>query len=339
MAVEAPEKPPAGEPAPAPERRTEARESSATWPVRDRIALALCWTAGIGLCAIAASITLYMLVKGISELNFSYLTERPRTGGDQTGTGGFFDPIVGTVLLAAIGTLLALPLGVATAIWLSEYGRPSWLARAVESGIEILAGTPSIVFALFGLTFFGQAFFDFLSPVGAGALPLGRSFFIAGFMMSFIALPLVVGSTREALQAIPGHVREASYALGKTKAATIRRVLIPSARPGIATGGALGLGRIAGDTAIVVVLLGATLTIDPEPQDAFQDPGLKLPYEVLRGTGSTLTSYVYNNAVGEGNSPEKAYAAAFVLLVIVLGMTFIVDLISRNRKEPTWIGQ
>jgi phosphate transport system permease protein len=337
MAVEAPEKPPTDESAP--RRRTEARESSATWPMRDRIALALCWTAGIGLCAIAASITLYMLVKGISELNLSYLTERPRTGGDQTGTGGFFDPIVGTVLLATIGTLLALPIGVAAAIWLSEYGRPSWLARSVESGIEILAGTPSIVFALFGLTFFGQAFFYFLSPVGAGALPLGRSFFIAGFMMSFIALPLVVGSTREALQAIPGHVREASYALGKTKAATIRRVLIPSARPGIATGGALGLGRIAGDTAIVVVLLGATLTIQPEPQDSFENPSLGSSYHLLRGTGSTLTSYVYNNAVGEGNSPEKAYAAAFVLLVIVLGMTFIVDLISRKKKEPTWIGQ
>jgi phosphate transport system permease protein len=330
MAVEAPPEPAVDKPAVA---RTEARDSSTSWPTRDRVVLALCWTAGIGLCAVAAFIVLYMLFKGLSDLSLSLLVESPRTGGDQTGTGGFFDPIMGSLLLAVIGIVLALPLGVATAIWLSEYARPFWLARAVESGVEVLAGTPSIVLAFFGLTFFGQSVFGFLSPVGENANPLGRSFFIAGTMMAFIALPLIVGSTREALQAIPGHIREASYSLGKTKAATIRRVLLPTARPGIATGGVLGLGRIVGDTAIVVVLLGATLTIQPEPADRYD------PYSVLRGTGSTLTSYVYNNAVGEGGSPEKAYAAAFVLLVLVLGLTFAVDLIARNRKEPAWMGQ
>ena len=124
-------------------------------------------------------------------------------------------------------------------------------------------------------------------------------------------------------------MREASYALGKTKAATIRRVLLPAARPGIATGTALGMGRIAGDTAIVVILLGASLQLTGAG-------GLE-PFDTLRGTGSTLTSYVFvNSPAGEGNAPEKAYAAAFVLLVIVVALNFGVDLISRRRSAPSW---
>jgi phosphate transport system permease protein len=130
--------------------------------------------------------------------------------------------------------------------------------------------------------------------------------------MSFIALPLVVGATREGLNAIPGHVREASYALGKTKAATIRRVLLPSVRNNVAAGAALGMGRVIGDTAIIVILLGASFQLQPFEESP---PGA----DVLRGTGSTLTSYVYNNSpAGEGGAFEKAYAAAFVLLLIVL---------------------
>jgi phosphate transport system permease protein len=147
-------------------------------------------------------------------------------------------------------------------------------------------------------------------------------------MMSLIALPLIVGATREALQSIPTHVREASYALGKDKISTIRRVLLPASRKGIATGTTLGMGRIAGDTAIVILLLGGTATLEPQ--------GDTPVVRTLTGTGSTLTSYVYNNSpAGEGNAPEKAYAAAFILLVIVIGMNFVVDLLSRKRSD-TW---
>jgi phosphate transport system permease protein len=196
----------------------------------------------------------------------------------------------------------------------------------VESCVEIVAGTPTIVLAIFGLLVFTQGALGFLSFTAEGGAVFGRSFFIAGIMMSLIAIPLIVGATREALQSIPAHVREASYALGKDKISTIRRVLLPASRKGIATGTTLGMGRIAGDTAIVVILLGATPL---EPQGDV--PVLR----VLQGTGSTLTSYVYNNSpAGEGNAPEKAYAAAFVLLIIVILMNFFVDLISRQRSDP-----
>jgi phosphate transport system permease protein len=313
----------------APRRRTRARDSSASWPLIDRIGLALCWAAGILLCLIAAAIVIYMFVRGTQYLSLDLITSRPEAGADQARSGGFLDPLEGTVILTVMGAALAAPLGVATAVWLTEYGRPFWLARAVESGVEIVAGTPSIVLAIFGLIVFSNQALGFLSFTAQGGAVFGRSFFAAAAMMALIALPLVVGATREALQAVPGHVREASYALGKTKAATIRRVLLPAARPGIATGTALGMGRIAGDTAIVVILLGASLQL----QGAGGTPILS----TLRGTGSTLTSYVYNNSpAGEGNAEQKAYAAAFVLLVVVIGLNFVVDLLGRGRRGRTW---
>jgi len=148
-------------------------------------------------------------------------------------------------------------------------------------------------------------------------------------MMSLIALPLVFAATREALLSVPNHVREASYALGKTKIATIRRVLLPSCRPAIATGTVLGMGRIIGDTAIVVILLGASLQL----QSVGDVPGLS----TLKGSGSTLTSYVFNNSpAGEGQSPEKAYAAAFVLLLVVVALNYAVNRIT-SREAPQWI--
>jgi phosphate transport system permease protein len=300
------------------------------WSVRDRIGLGAAWFCGVLLCVIAGSIVIYMLVRGLQYVNIDAIGQHPvvLSTTQSTGTtGGYLDPILGTLILTTLGTLIALPVGVATAVWLSEYGRPAWLARAVESGVEIVAGTPTIVLAIFGLLVFSNGLFGFLSFTAEGGAVFGRSFFIAGIMMSLIALPLIVGSTREALQSIPAHVREASYALGKDKISTIRRVLLPASRKGIATGTTLGMGRIAGDTAIVVILLGASLTLEQE--------GGTPVIGTLKGTGSTLTSYVYNNSpAGEGNAPEKAYAAAFLLLMVVILMNFIVDLFSRQRSDP-----
>jgi phosphate transport system permease protein len=305
-------------------------EEIVPWSIGDRIGLAAAWFSGLLLCAIAASIVLYMLIRGLQYVQLSALSEHPvvQSTTTITGTGGgYLDPIEGTLILTALGTLIALPVGVGIAVWLSEYARPAGLARAVESGVEIVAGTPTIVLAIFGLLIFSKSAFGFLSFTAEGGAVFGRSFFIAGIMMSVIALPLIVGATREALQSIPAHVREASYALGKDKISTIRRVLLPASRKGIATGTTLGMGRIAGDTAIVILLLGATLTLEKQ--------GTTPVVSTLKGTGSTLTSYVYGNSpAGEGNSPEKAYAAAFILLMIVILMNFVVDLMSRQRSDP-----
>jgi phosphate transport system permease protein len=303
------------------------RESTASWPLIDRAGYWLCWAAGIALCLIALAIVVFMFVKGITYLRPNLLVQSPAPSIQENKSGGFFDPIVGTLILTAIGIVIAAPIGVALAAWLSEYGRPAQLARAVESAIEIIAGVPSVVLAIFGLLIFSQSFLGFLSESAADGAVTGQSFITAGAIMALLALPLIVGAAREGLTQVPDRMREASYALGKTRATTIRRVLLPAIRPNIASGVVLGMGRIVGDTAIVIILLGVTATKT--------EPVGNVPiFNVLRGTGSTLTSYVYyNSPAGEGNAHEKAYAAAFVLLMIVLALNFVVTRITGGRKE------
>jgi phosphate transport system permease protein len=298
---------------------------SASWRISDRLGLAFAWFLGLLFLAVTAGIVLYMMVQGIRYISLELIFSSPAAGFSESETGGFLDPLLGTIIVAALGLGIAFPIGLGVAIWLSEYGGPSWLARITESTVEMLAGSPSIVFALFGVLIFEQGAFSFLSREVDGVV-YGRSFIAAGVMLSLIALPLIVANVREGLQAIPGHVREASYAVGKTKIATTRRVLLPAARPSVVTGAMLGLGRIIGDTAIIVLLLGATLRFN-------EVSGLPL-LETLKGTGSTLTTYVYANApTGEANQPEKAFAAGFVLLSMVLVLNFAVDFaVRRGRK-------
>jgi phosphate transport system permease protein len=310
--------------------RSDPAGSWRAWPLRDRALLVLCWAAGLALVAIAVSIVLYMAVKGIQYLRPGLLFSRPLASIDQSRSGGFLDPLLGTLIIVSGAIAIAAPLGVATAVWLTEYGKPTWLARCVESGVEVIAGTPSIVLALFGLSFFGQHALGLLSSTSASGAVFGRSLLICCTVLSLEALPLIVGATREGLLATPRHVREASYALGKTRAATIHRVLLPVARPNIATGAALGMGRIAGDTAVVLLLGGGTLQLEANGSL----PGVN----VLRGTGSTLTTYVYaNSPSGEGGAPQKAYAAAFLLLMLVLALNWAVDRIARGNERLGWI--
>lgn len=314
-------------PAPTPPKTTPA-DSSATWRLSDRVGLAFAWALGLLFCAIAAAIVIYLLIQGLRYIRPSLLVTHPQVGFSENQTGGFLDPMLGTLLVALVAMVIALPLGIAAAVWLSEYARPAALARTAESTIEMLAGAPSIVLALFGALLFESPALGFLSQTTNGVV-FGRSFFAGGAMLSLIALPLVVSTVREGLQAIPGHVREASYAVGKTKIATTRRVLLPAARPSVITGAMLGVGRVIGDTAIIVVLLGATMNLE--------GVGSVPLLSTLRGTGSTLTSYVFDNApTGDGNQPSKAYAAAFVLLIMVLALNIGVEVFARRAKELRW---
>jgi len=309
---------------------TGAVEGSSTWSLLDRLGLALCWALGLLFCAIALALVVYLFLQGIKFLKVDQLTTPAATGFAETETGGFADAFIGTLIVATMGIALALPTGVAIAVWLVEYGRPTALARVTELTIEAIAGIPSIVLALFGTVIFSSTALGFLSRANEGVV-FGRSFFAAAAMLALVALPLVVASTRQGLESIPRHVREASYAVGKTKAATTRRILLPTARPQVATGMILGLGRIIGDTAIIVVLLGATQNFAPVE-------GAPFPLSYLRGAGTTLTNFVFEaSPTGNLNQPQKAYAAAFVLLVMVLGLNAAADLVHRRaRKAGTW---
>lgn len=303
-------------------------DSSVAWRFTDRLGLAFAWFLGLLFCVITAAIIIFLAVQGIRYLQPSLIWTNPQVGFTQNQTGGFLGPLIGTFLVAGIAIGIAGPVGVGVAVWLSEYRRPAGLARVVESTVEMLAGAPSVVLALFGILLFQSPALGFLSETTQGVV-FGKSFFAAGAMLSLVALPLVVSTVREGLQAIPNHVREASYAVGKTRSATIRRVLLPAARPSVITGHMLGIGHVIGDTAIIVLLLGNTQTL--------QGVGHVPLWGTLRGTGSTLTSYVFDNApTGDLNQPNKAYAAAFVLLLIVLALNVIVDVFGRRSKELQW---
>ena len=261
--------PPAGRRRRRPRPPKPARTRSRAAPpgsLSDRIGLAICWALGLLFCAIAVAIVVYLLIQGLKYLRPSMLVTPATAGFSQSQTrrllrrpdrhpdrrhDGDRDRAAGRRRRSRSG-------------WSSTAARRR-LARITESTIEAIAGIPSIVLALFGTVIFSSTALGFLSRTSEGVV-FGRSFFAAAAMLSLVALPLVVASTREGLNAIPQHVREASYAVGKTKIATTRRILLPAARPQVATGAMLGLGRIIGDTAIIVVLLGATQNFAPVEQ-------------------------------------------------------------------------
>jgi len=304
--------------------------ATASWRPSDRIGLAFAWFLGLLFCVICASIVVYLAIQGIRFLHPDLLWTNPKVAADgsQNGTGGILAPVLGTLIVAVIALAVATPIGTGVAVWLSEYARPAPLARVVESTVEMLAGTPSVVLALFGLLIFQAPIVSFLSQTNAGIV-YGKSFFATGAMLALLALPFVVTSVREGLQSIPNHVREASYALGKTRIATIRRVLLPAARPSVISGSMLGAGHVIGDTAIILFLLGDTFKL--APAGGFPLLGL------LRGTGSTLTSFVFDNApTGDLNNPGKAYAAAFVLMVIVVVLNVVIDVFGRKARDQQW---
>ncbi len=306
----------------------KAVESSSTWSLLDRAGLAFAWSIGLLFCVICCAIVVFLLIQGIRYVHPDMLWTNPQISSSGSETGGFLAPLLGTLLVTGTAMAIAVPIGVGVAVWLSEYARPRWLARVIESTVEMLAGMPSVVIALFGLIIFQAAFLGFLSETNQGIV-YGKSFFAAGAALSLLGLPFVVTTTREGLQAIPNHVREASYAVGKTKIATIRRVLLPSARPSVITGSMLGAGHVVGDTAIILYLLG-----DTTPWHT----GSSVPLlKIFQGTGTTLTSYIFDNApTGDLNNPQKAYAAALVLLAIVLILNLVVDIFGRKSRELKW---
>jgi phosphate transport system permease protein len=186
----------------------------------------------------ALLVVVYFLVaRGWHAINWTFLSQPPM---DSMTKGGILPCIVGTLCLSVGAIVVALPIGVASAIYLNEYARPGRVVRIIRLGINNLAGVPSVVFGLFGLAFF-VVYLKMGVSILAGSLTLGA-----------LTLPVIIGSTEEALRAVPDTYREASLGLGATKWQTIQRVVLPAALPGILTGTILGLSRAAGETAPIM---------------------------------------------------------------------------------------
>lgn len=247
---------------------------------------------------IALFIILFFMIKnGWRAINWTFLTQAPTHAMTK---GGILPCIVGTICLSIGAIIVAMPIGVASAIYLNEYARPGKLLRIIRLGINNLAGVPSVVFGLFGLAFF------------VIYLKMGVSIIAGALTLSAMTLPVIIGASEEALKAVPDTYREASLALGATKWQTIYRVVLPAAMPGILTGGILGLSRAAGETA--PIMFTAAVFFTPHLPSSIFDPIMALPYHiyVLATAGTEI----------ELTRPLQ-YGTALVLIALVLGMNLI----------------
>lgn len=257
---------------------------------------------------ILAVIIGYILMKGIPALSWDFITQYPTSGGR---SGGIMPAIIGTLELIAGTAIIALPLGILTGIYLGEYAKDTKFNRIIREAIDILNGTPSVVFGLFGLTFL-VIYLDF-----------GYSL-VAGWMsLAFMIMPVIIRTTEEALRAVPGELREASRAMGATKWQTIYKVVLPAAFGPTITGAILAIGRAAGETA--PIMFTAVAAYKPVLAGSIFDSVMALPY------------HLYHLAAEVPGTEAMQYGTATILLIIVLAM-FGAASVLRNHynKKVKW---
>ncbi len=251
-----------------------------------RIAIALLGTATGVTLVVLLFIIGFVLEKGLPVVSFSFLFSMPK---DMGRAGGILPTLVGTLLLPLLAIAIALPLGVGTAVYLTEYTRETRLTRIIRFGTDCLAGIPSIIFGLFGFIFF------------VTTLKLGWSLLSGGLTLAIMVLPTIIRTSEEAIRAVPRAWREVSFSLGATRWETVTKVVLPNALPGIVTGVMLSVGRSIGETAAVIFTAGSSL---------------RMPHSVFDSV-RTMAVHFYIMA-REGISNENAYGTAAVLVISVL---------------------
>ena len=254
-------------------------------------------------------VIVYMFVQGSPAISWEFLSAVPRSGMRE---GGILPAIVGTFYLTIGTAVFSVPLGIAAAVYLSEYAADNAWTRLIRLAIINLAGIPSVVYGLFGLGLFVLF------------LKFGTSILAASLTLSIMTLPVIISTAEEALRAVPQAFRTVSISLGATRWQTIRRIVLPQATPGILTGVILGLERAAGETA-PILFTGAAFFLPRLPGSVF-DATMALPYHL----------FVISTQVPE--MPVKIqYGTALVLLAFVLSMNLIAPVVrSRARARRQW---
>ncbi|MGB9906774.1 MAG: phosphate ABC transporter permease PstA [Candidatus Saccharicenans sp.] len=245
--------------------------------------------------AVAILVLVFILVvilkNGLPQLSLEFLTRNPADMGRE---GGILSTIVATIFLTFIALLVATPLGVGTAIYLTEYTVEGRITRIIRFGAECLAGIPSIIFGLFGFILF------------VNKLKFGWSILSGGLTLAFMVLPTIIRTSEEAIKAVPAAYRLVSFSLGSTRWQTVTRVVLPSAIPGIVTGVILSIGRSIGETAAVIFTAGSALRM---PTSLFS-------------SSRTMSVHFYILAK-EGVSMPKAYGTAAVLVISILVINIV----------------
>jgi len=272
---------------------------------------------GISLITLVAFLTVvpiiavfaYIIGKGAPAFSWQFLTEMPRDG---MRAGGILPAIIGTFYLTLGTAIFSVPLGIAAAVYLSEYARENGLTRLIRIAIINLAGIPSVVYGLFGLGLFVLF------------LKFGTSILSASLTLSIMTLPVIISAAEEALRAVPQSFRTVSISLGGTRWQTIRKIILPQALPGIITGVILGLERAAGETA-PILFTGAAFFLPRLPSSPLAAT-MALPYHL----------FVISTQV-PGMPIQIQYGTALVLIIFVLGMNLTATIIrSRARAKRQW---
>ncbi len=250
----------------------------------------------------------HILIKGIPALSIEFLTTSPAPGGRG---GGIYPAIIGSLELIAGTAVIAFPLGVLTGIYLNEYAKDTRFTSIIREAIDLLNGTPSIVFGMFGMVLF------------VTAMGFGYSLLAGWITLAFMILPVIIRTTEEALKSVPKDLREASRAMGATKWRTIYKVVLPAAMDGVVTGAILSIGRAAGETA--PIMLTAAVISQPHLAGSILDPVMALPL------------HLYHLAMDLPGTTELQYGTATVLLIIVLIFFVAASLVrSHYSKKVRW---
>ncbi|OGD15132.1 MAG: phosphate ABC transporter, permease protein PstA [Candidatus Aminicenantes bacterium RBG_16_63_14] len=259
--------------------------------VEEKVARVGLWALTLITVGVLFFIIFFILRRGLPVLSLEFLTANPA---DMGKSGGIFSTIVGTVALTVLALLIAAPLGVGTAIFLTEYTWGGPVTRIIRFGAECLAGIPSIIFGLFGFILF------------VTKLKLGWSILSGGLTLAFMLLPTIIRTSEEAIKGVPPAYRQVSFSLGSTKWQTVTRVVLPSAMPGIVTGIVLSIGRSIGETAATIFTAGSAL---------------RFPTSIFSST-RTMSVHFYILA-REGISMSKAYGTAAILIIAILGINVL----------------
>ncbi|NUP33546.1 MAG: phosphate ABC transporter permease PstA [Streptomycetaceae bacterium] len=269
---------------------------------KDRFATSLVSTAFVLAIVPLVSILGYTIMKGTEKLSPYFLSHSMRGVGPRDDTGGIYHAIIGTLEQVGLATLFAVPIGLLTAIYLVEYGRGR-LAKTITFFVDVMTGVPSIVAGLFVYAFWIMM------------LGFEQAGFAGSLALLILMLPTVVRSAEEMLKLVPNELREASLALGVPKWRTVLKVVLPTALGGIVTGIMLAIARVIGETAPLLLLVGASQSINGDPFNGWQ---------------SALPLYVFDqNHAGNKFSPDRAWAAALTLIVIVMVLNLAARLIAR----------
>lgn len=279
--------------------------------LKENFFLSLVRTLGFTGAVILIVILVFVVYNGIHVLSWDFITQPPVEAMTQ---GGIMPVIVGTIFLTLLCMIAVIPIGVTTAIFLAEYAKPGMLLNMVMMSIYTLAGIPSVVFGLFGLAVF------------VVVLNLGMSLLAGSLTLAIMVLPYIISTSEEALKAVPYSFKEASLACGATKWQTIRKVILPTAMPGILTGSILGTAKVSGETAPIMFTAAAFFT--PGIPRSLFEPVMALPYHIyVLATAGTFI---------EETRPIQ-YGTALTLIFLVLGMNLLgIILRARQRGKKAW---